>query len=193
MHARYMLAFAALQTAGAQFVFDPKTYDSSQLFDLLSGYYEQYAATWENELTSAKASLPGAYSMLTSIFGTDKIPDSFDAGFASHLVSEMLEMGPTTILESGAAKSTSTDSSSSKESEQSTASHSSTESSTSATENTSTGETSSHTTSTSDTNIFTLTSGDTMSSGAMSCTRQNAFVTVAMAATMAGVGLFSFF
>ncbi|KAJ2401329.1 hypothetical protein GGI23_001471 [Coemansia sp. RSA 2559] len=191
MHSRHIIAFVAAQVAGAQFVFDPKTYDSSQLFDLLSGYYEQYAATWENELTSAKASLPVAYSMLTSIFGTDSIPASFNAGFASHLVSEMLEMGPTTILESSAVSPTSTESSS-KESKQTTTTNSRTDSSsTSSPESTSASEASSQTGGTSDTNVLTLTSEDTKSSGAVPCTRSSAFVAAALA--MAGVGLFSFF
>ncbi|KAJ2551580.1 hypothetical protein EV175_003638, partial [Coemansia sp. RSA 1933] len=107
MQLRYAIVFAAIQMASAdQYGFDPKTYDSSQLFALLSGYYEQYAATWENDLANAKASYPSAYSELTSIFGTDSIPATFDAGFASHLVSEMLEMGPTTIIATGAASET---------------------------------------------------------------------------------------
>ncbi|KAJ2520655.1 hypothetical protein H4217_001899 [Coemansia sp. RSA 1939] len=203
MRTRYAVAFAAAQAVGAQFVFDPKTYDSSQLFDLLSGYYEQYAATWENQLTSAKASLPVAYSALTSIFGTDAIPDSFDAEFASHLVSEMLEMGPTTIREPETPGSTATDASTEESKHSSvTATHTSTQESestdgassgASTPESTGSEETSSETMTISGINIFTLTSEDTITSGAVPRTRPRALVAVAMAAAMAGVGLHSFF
>ncbi|KAI9500771.1 hypothetical protein BX070DRAFT_229848, partial [Coemansia spiralis] len=99
MFSHLFVAVIAAQAASAQFQFDPSTYDSSQLYDFISGYYEQYAATWEAQLTSAKASLPVAYSMLTSIYGTDQIPATFEPSFASHLVGEMLRIGHTTIEE----------------------------------------------------------------------------------------------
>ncbi|KAJ2696778.1 hypothetical protein FB645_006099 [Coemansia sp. IMI 203386] len=85
--------------AVAQFEFNPGTYGSSELFDFLSGYYNSYASIWEGQLTSARASLPGAYAQLTSIFNTDAIPETFDAEFVSNLAKEMVEIGHTTVVD----------------------------------------------------------------------------------------------
>ncbi|KAJ2718829.1 hypothetical protein GGI07_005560, partial [Coemansia sp. Benny D115] len=99
MYVRVVTFALLLQLASAQFEFNPGTYGSSELYDFLSGYYNSYASIWEAQITSARASLPGAYSQLTSIFNTDSIPDSFDPVFVSHLVQEMIEMGHTTIVD----------------------------------------------------------------------------------------------
>ncbi|KAJ1642916.1 hypothetical protein LPJ64_005266, partial [Coemansia asiatica] len=85
--------------AVAQFEFNPGTYGSLELFDILSGYYNSYASIWEAQLTSARASLPGAYAQLTSIFNTNEVPQTFDAEFVSHLAKEMVEIGHITVVD----------------------------------------------------------------------------------------------
>ncbi|KAJ1943407.1 hypothetical protein GGF37_002663, partial [Kickxella alabastrina] len=98
---RFHIATLAIiaQTASAQFEFNPGTYSSSELFDIISGYYVSYASIWEGQLTSARASLPGAYMQLTSIFNTDQIPESFNPAFVSKLVQELVEIGHTTVVD----------------------------------------------------------------------------------------------
>ncbi|KAJ1986653.1 hypothetical protein GGI25_006250 [Coemansia spiralis] len=193
MFSHLFVAVIAAQAASAQFQFDPSTYDSSQLYDFISGYYEQYAATWEAQLTSAKASLPVAYSMLTSIYGTDQIPATFEPSFASHLVGEMLRIGHTTIeepeLETPTPKPTFT-SSTSKQPGQTVSYQTSTESD---------NESSlSLSPSISDLNVFTLsseTSSDKVkSSGAATLKACRATVgTVALVAVLAATGSYSLF
>ncbi|KAJ2000402.1 hypothetical protein GGI04_004164 [Coemansia thaxteri] len=96
----------ALPAAHAQFQFNPGTYDASQLYIQISGFYNSYASIWSMQLAQAKSSLPGAYAELTSIFNTDDIPDSFDPAFVSHLAQEMVIIGHTTVVDPQIAAST---------------------------------------------------------------------------------------
>ncbi|KAJ2820069.1 hypothetical protein IWW50_005205, partial [Coemansia erecta] len=68
----------AIHGVAAQFKFDPMSFDTSELELFLSAHYESYAAIWNEQLSDAKASLPGAYSVLTSIYNTDVVPDTYD-------------------------------------------------------------------------------------------------------------------
>ncbi|KAJ2077216.1 hypothetical protein H4R24_005258 [Coemansia sp. RSA 988] len=93
-------AFAlAIQVARAQFQINPGTYDASELYDIISGNYNSNAAIWQDQLDSAKASLPGAYGVLTSIYNTDKVPETFDPEFVSDLAEEMIKIGHTTVVD----------------------------------------------------------------------------------------------
>ncbi|KAJ2796524.1 hypothetical protein H4R20_005505 [Coemansia guatemalensis] len=89
----------ATQVAQAQFQINPGTYDASELYDIISGNYNSNAAIWQDQLDSAKASLPGAYSVLTSIYNTDNVPETFDAEFVSNLAEEMIKIGHTTVVD----------------------------------------------------------------------------------------------
>ncbi|KAJ2778850.1 hypothetical protein GGI15_004049, partial [Coemansia interrupta] len=102
----YTIILLAQQLVNAQFEFNPGTYGSSELYVLISGYYNSYASIWEGQLTSAKASLPGAYMQLTSIFNTDSIPATFDPAFVSQLAKEMVEIGHTTVVDPNVNPST---------------------------------------------------------------------------------------
>ncbi|PIA18470.1 hypothetical protein COEREDRAFT_91307 [Coemansia reversa NRRL 1564] len=87
------------QVAQAQFQINPGTYDASELYDIISGNYNSYAAIWQDQLSSAKASLPGAYGILTSIYNTDDVPETFNPEFVSDLAEEMVKVGHTTVVD----------------------------------------------------------------------------------------------
>ncbi|KAJ2609059.1 hypothetical protein H4S08_004203 [Coemansia sp. RSA 1365] len=103
MHAVTTLQIITLaltaQVAQAQFQINPGTYDASELYDIISGNYNSYAAIWQDQLSSAKASLPGAYEILTSIYNTDDVPETFDPEFVSDLAEEMVKVGHTTVVD----------------------------------------------------------------------------------------------
>ncbi|KAJ2495668.1 hypothetical protein GGH96_006304 [Coemansia sp. RSA 1972] len=86
-------------SASAQFKFDPMGFDSSELEMFLSANYFSYASIWNDQLSQAKASLPGAYSVLTSIYNTDEVPKTYDPAFVENLAEEMIKIGPTTVVD----------------------------------------------------------------------------------------------
>ncbi|KAJ1722747.1 hypothetical protein LPJ61_005896, partial [Coemansia biformis] len=96
----------AIHAASAQYQFNPGTYDEGGLYTILAGNYFSYASIWSAQLEDAKASHPGAYSVLTSIYNTDDIPVTPDAAFISHLASEMIEIGHTTVIDPNVNTST---------------------------------------------------------------------------------------
>ncbi|KAJ2177424.1 hypothetical protein GGF45_003280, partial [Coemansia sp. RSA 551] len=86
-------------SASAQFKFDPMGFDTSELELFLSANYFSYASIWNDQLSQAKASLPGAYSVLTSIYNTDEVPKTYDPDFVENLAEEMIKIGPTTVVD----------------------------------------------------------------------------------------------
>ncbi|KAJ2629337.1 hypothetical protein H4R22_003376 [Coemansia sp. RSA 1290] len=94
-----LAALVAAQAANGQFQFNPGTFDASELQLFLSAHYYSYASIWEGQLSEASASLPGAYSILTSIYNTDEIPPTYDADFVSNLAQEMVSIGHTTVVD----------------------------------------------------------------------------------------------
>ncbi|KAJ2763934.1 hypothetical protein IWQ57_005374 [Coemansia nantahalensis] len=86
--------------SSVSFGFTPGTYDAAGLYAVLYEHYYQYAATWSQQLSIAKASYTDAYAVLTSIYNTDAIPPTPDPAFISHLASEMVKIGPTTVVDS---------------------------------------------------------------------------------------------
>ncbi|KAJ1850928.1 hypothetical protein GGH12_006187 [Coemansia sp. RSA 1822] len=94
-----IIAAAVVGSASAQFKFDPMGFDTSELELFLSAGYFSYASIWNDQLSQAKASLPGAYSILTSIYNTDEVPKTYDPEFVENLAEEMIKIGPTTVVD----------------------------------------------------------------------------------------------
>ncbi|KAJ2448577.1 hypothetical protein EV183_005373 [Coemansia sp. RSA 2336] len=94
-----LVALVAAQAANGQFQFNPGTFDASELELFLSAHYYSYASIWEGQLSEASASLPGAYAILTSIYNTDEIPQTYNAEFVSNLAEEMVSIGHTTVVD----------------------------------------------------------------------------------------------
>ncbi|KAJ2264601.1 hypothetical protein J3F81_006164 [Coemansia sp. RSA 371] len=95
----FIAAAAMVGSASAQFKFDPMGFDTSELELFLSANYFSYASIWNDQLSQAKASLPGAYSVLTSIYNTDEVPKTYDPDFVENLAEEMIKIGPTTVVD----------------------------------------------------------------------------------------------
>lgn len=95
--ALFAAGFLPALATDTEFNFNPGTFDVSQLEFFISAHYHSNAAIWSSQLAIAHASYPSVYSVLTSIYNTDTIPDTYDAAFVNHLAHEMHELGPTTI------------------------------------------------------------------------------------------------
>ncbi|KAJ2156556.1 hypothetical protein GGF46_005113 [Coemansia sp. RSA 552] len=151
------LAVAAVsaQAFNGEFPVNPGTYSVSDLVDVISQYYNSYATVLEIQLSEAEASYPGAYEILTSIYGTDDIPDEYDAAYVSKLAEKMIEVGPTTVVDPDANTDTLDSSGTSTEGESEDASSETSEETAEETsENTDTE------TQDSDEDVFTLTTDD---------------------------------
>ncbi|KAJ2302877.1 hypothetical protein IWW55_003209 [Coemansia sp. RSA 2706] len=157
----FITAATAAQAAYGQFQINPGTYDASELQDFLSGNYFSYAAIWEDQLSQAKASLPGAYAILTSIYNTDEIPETYNPTFVSELAKEMVKIGHTTVVDPQVNSNTLQFSSSTESAAfgSSTAEASDASKETSASDNNSLSKEDSSAEQTSD-DVFTLSSGD---------------------------------
>ncbi|KAJ1965467.1 hypothetical protein GGI12_000738 [Dipsacomyces acuminosporus] len=94
-----ILAAVAAQAVNAQFKFDPKGYNASELYNFISAHYPSAEAAWNRYLSNAKASYTGAYPALTSFLGTATIPATFDPVFISNLAEKIYSVGPTTIVD----------------------------------------------------------------------------------------------
>ncbi|KAJ1939213.1 hypothetical protein FBU59_004199, partial [Linderina macrospora] len=92
-------ALAVAPLAAAQFAFDPSTYDASVLAGIISARYGQYQQLWEGYLETASTKFPDAYTKLTAYFGTNSIPETYDAAWVSQFAKQMHDAGATTIVD----------------------------------------------------------------------------------------------